>query len=86
MNESDLLMMSLPPVLPPIGCYHNSSQLNYIDTGDSVYDLASVSRTSTAHALPAEGKVSKSVRIDLTYKKFLFLKYLVKFLSVYLTN
>ena len=33
MNESYLLMMSLPPgspVLPPIGGYHNSSPLHYI--------------------------------------------------------
>ena len=43
-----------------------------------------MSRTSTAHALPAEGKVPKSVRVALTYEKYLFLKYLVKFLRVYL--
>ena len=41
MNESDRLMTTLPPVLLPIGCYHNSSPLNYIDAGACVYDLAS---------------------------------------------
>ena len=33
MNESDLLMTSLPLVLPPISRYHNSSSLNYSDAG-----------------------------------------------------
>ena len=41
----------------------------------------SVSRTSTVHVLSTEGKVPKSVREALTYKKYLFLKYLVKFLE-----
>ena len=41
MNESDLLMTSLPHALPPIGRYHNSSSLNYIDVGTCVYGLAS---------------------------------------------
>ena len=31
--------------------------------------------------LPAEGKVPKSVRVAITYEKYLFLKYLVKFLE-----
>ena len=76
MNESDLLMMSLPPVLLRIGCYHNSSVLNYIDMRACIYDLS-----GSVHALPAEGKVSISMRVALTYEK-----YLVKFLRVYLTN
>ena len=33
MNESDLLMTSLPPVLLPISRYHNSSSLTYSDVG-----------------------------------------------------
>ena len=28
MNDSDLLMTSLPPILPPAGRWHNSSPLN----------------------------------------------------------
>ena len=68
LNESDLQMTLLPPVLSPISRYHNSSPLNYIDTGDCVYDLASGSRISTAQTLPAESKVPKSVRVALTYK------------------
>ena len=35
MNELDLLMMSPPPVLLLIGCYHNISPLNYIDVEPS---------------------------------------------------
>ena len=49
MNESDLLMLSLPPgtpVLQPIGRYYNSSPLNYIDAGTYVYDLASGGNSS----------------------------------------
>ena len=77
MNESDLLMTSLPPVLPPISRYHNSSSLNYSDAGPCFMIQQVVPRTYTAHVLSAEGKV----RVTLTYKK-----YLVTFLRVYLTN
>ena len=72
MNESDL-MTSLPPVLPPISRYHNSSSLNYSDTGACFMIQQAVSRTSTAHVPYAEGKVPKSVRVALTYEKYLFL-------------
>ena len=84
MNESDLLMTSLPLVLPPH--YHNSSSLNYSDAGVWFMIQQAVSRTSTAHVLSTEDKVPKSVRVALTYEEYLFLKYLVKFHRVYLTN
>ena len=86
MNESDFLMTSLPPLLPPICRYHKSSSLNYSDAGACFMIKQVMSRTSTAHVLSAESKVPKSVRVALTYGKYLFLKYLVKFLRVYLTN
>ena len=60
--------------------------MNYSDAGACFMIKQAVSRTSTAHVLPAEGKIPKSVRVALTYEKYLFLKYMIKFLGVYLTN
>ena len=86
MNESDLLMTSLPPVLPPIGWFHNSSPLNYIDEGVCVYNLASGVYNEYCASTTSRGQSSQIVRVALTYEKYLFLKYLVKFLRVYLMN
>ena len=68
MNESDLLMMSLPPLLLLIGRYHNISPLNYIEAEPSFVKVeilqinlgGVVSWKSTAHVPPAEGTVPKS--------------------------
>ena len=64
MKESDLLIrhyLRVPLELPLIVRYQNIRPLNYIDAEACVYDLA-------------EGRFPNSVRLAITYGKYLFIK------------
>ena len=56
-NESYLLMTSLPPILPPIGRYHNRKPIELHRREACVYDVASGILKEYTHAPPAEGTV-----------------------------
>ena len=79
MKESNLWMTSRHPVTSDTTARarnHNSSPLNTLTEDPAFMILQAVSRTSTAHALLAEGRVHKSERVPTSYEKHLLLKYL----------